>query len=556
MRTSCNALGLLLLLTAMASGFIVIEKEPKEKNDKSPQEASPKSSEDPLVMEPWSRTEENQVLKMTKEDPEAGRPENNEIEKNRTPLVPQDSRTSFEENGVNLQRGTSPEDEELECNLSSSLVEEIQKYQPIVDKIIDYVVKGDYKGKTYEVLAELVDTFGPRITGSGTLEEAIDWMLVKSLGEKLENVHTEDAKVPHWVRNNESLWMTSPRLHKMNLLGLGGSVGTPPGGIAAEVIVVNSFDELDQKHLEVPGKIVVYNPPWKGYGETVKYRSGASKAARYGAVASLVRSIAPFSINSPHTGWQHYDEGVPKIPNAAITIEDAAMMERMQKRGQRVELHLQMQAENYPQTVSRNTIAEIRGYERPEEVVVVSGHLDSWDVGQGAMDDGGGAMVSWNSAVVLQRLGLRPRRTLRAILWTGEEQGLWGSFSYFNDHKHEKDLFQLMLESDIGTFSPLGVDFDGTNEAKCILKEILSLLKPINTTSTRSPMDGGPDIEIWRNAGVPTGSLYNANDEYFWFHHSDGDTMSVEDSDTLDRCTALWTAVAYVAADISATFPR
>lgn len=221
-----------------------------------------------------------------------------------------------------------------------------------------------------------------------------------------------------------------------------------------------------------------------------------------------------------------------------------------------MEILLTMNAINYPETTSRNTIAELDGYELPQEVVVVSGHLDSWDVGQGAMDDGGGVTISWNAAVVLKKLGLRPRRTLRVILWTGEEQGLIGGQDYYDKHVDEKENFQLLMESDIGTFSPLGIAFSGNEEATCIMQEIMQLLQPLNTTQLVSPMDGGPDIDVWKQAGVPTGSLYNANDKYFWFHHSEGDTMSVEDPDTLDRCLALWTSVAYVTADMTHRLPH
>ncbi|XP_042224672.1 carboxypeptidase Q-like [Homarus americanus] len=444
-----------------------------------------------------------------------------------------------------------------QCNLPPELVDEIKSYQDTVDQIIEYVVRGDYKGRTYEVLAELVDTFGPRMTGSGQLEAAIDWMLELSEAEGLENTHTEDVTAPHWVRNTESAWMTQPRLHQLNMLGLGGSVGTPPEGIKAEVLVVKDFDDLQKHADQAVGKIVVFNPVWVSYGETVKYRSqGASKAAEVGAVASLIRSIGPFSINSPHTGQQEYTDPQHKIPTACITVEDAAMMDRMQARGQKIEVHLTMGAESYPDIITRNTITEVLGHQAPDEAVVVSGHLDSWDVGQGAMDDGGGAMISWNSAVVLQRLGLRPRRTLRAILWAGEEQGLYGGFAYHKNHVNESDKFQLLLESDIGTFNPLGLAFNGTQEATCILEEVTKLLHSLNATKVVSPMDGGPDIEVWMKDGVPTGSLYNANEKYFWFHHSNGDTLSVEDSDVLDHCLAVWTSVAYVAADMTQRIPH
>lgn len=443
------------------------------------------------------------------------------------------------------------------CSLSPELIEEIHSYQDVVNQIINYVVDGEYKGQAYDTLAELVDNYGPRLTGSGMLEAAIDFMLDSSRTEGLDNVRTEDVVVPHWERNNESAWLTLPRLHELNILGLGSSVGTPEGGIRAPVLVVKNFVDLEEHAEQASGSIVVYNLNYVNYGEMSIYRIiGASAAAKLGAVACLVSSITDFSINSPHTGIQVQKEEDGLIPAASITVEDAAMMGRMQERGDTMEILLTMNAINYPETTSRNTIAELEGYELPQEVVVVSGHLDSWDVGQGAMDDGGGVTISWNAAVVLKKLGLRPRRTLRVILWTGEEQGLIGGQDYYDKHVDEKENFQLLMESDIGTFSPLGIAFSGNEEATCIMQEIMQLLKPLNTTQLVSPMDGGPDIDVWKQAGVPTGSLYNANDKYFWFHHSEGDTMSVEDPDTLDRCLALWTSVAYVTADMTHRLPH
>ncbi|XP_064081644.1 carboxypeptidase Q-like [Macrobrachium nipponense] len=460
----------------------------------------------------------------------------------------------------NVNNGTDADSSSSSSNcsniLSPGLIEEIRGYKKTVDQIINYITRGEYKGKAYDFLAALVDTYGPRITGSGMLEAAIDHMLEASRAEGLENVRTEDVVVPHWERNNESAWMVLPRLHKLNFLGLGSSVGTPREGIKAPALVVKDFQELEENAHLAKGKIVVYNPEWVSYGDTVQYRTaGASKAAEVGAVASLTRSVTPFSIDSPHTGQQFYSSEV-KIPTGCITVEDAAMLARMQERGETIEILLKMGAVNYPDTTSRNTIAEVTGSESPQEVVVVSGHLDSWDVGQGAMDDGGGVTISWNAAVVLRKLGLRPRRTLRVILWTGEEQGLIGGQAYYHQHVADKDNYQMLMESDIGTFNPLGLAFSGNEEATCIIQEIMSLLEPLNTTKIVSPMDGGPDIEIWSKAGVPTGSLYNANSNYYWFHHSDGDTMSVEDPDTLDRCLALWTSVAYVTADISRRLPH
>ncbi|KAK8386752.1 hypothetical protein O3P69_017900 [Scylla paramamosain] len=402
-----------------------------------------------------------------------------------------------------------------QCVLPPGMAEEIQGYQEVVDRVIDYVTTGDFKGQVYSHLANLVDTFGPRMTGTGELEAAIDWMVEQSIAENLDNVHTEDVQVPHWVRNNESAWMTLPRLKQLHIMGLGSSVGTPPQGITADVLVVKSFDELKKQGLKAAGKIVVFNPTWESYGVTVQYRSqGASEAAKVGAVAALVVSITPFSIASPHTGQQYYSVE-NKIPVASVTLEDAAMMERMQARGQNITVKLIMGAKNYPDTISRNTVAEILGTHQPKETVLVSGHLDSWDVTQGAMDDGGGMMMSWAALVVMRKLNIRPRRTVRAVLWTGEEQGLHGGIEYFKRHQHDHEQFQLIMESDSGTFTPQGISFSGTPEATCIMEEVLKLFHRINATQLTNPMTGGPDIAVWEKLGVPTGERHLARGLYY-----------------------------------------
>ncbi|KAK4288528.1 hypothetical protein Pmani_038444 [Petrolisthes manimaculis] len=443
------------------------------------------------------------------------------------------------------------------CPLPPGVREEIRGYQKTVDQIVEFVVHGAHKGRAYDTLAHLVDDFGPRVTGTGVLEEAVDHMLDKSISEGLENVHTEDVIVPRWVRNEESAWMLEPRVKKLSLLGLGGSVSTPPGGITAQVLVVKDFEDLARHASQAVGKIVVYNPGWVSYPATVQYRShGASRASKVGAVAALVRSVTPFSLNTPHTGQQAYDDSVAKIPVACITVEDAAMMERLQRRGVSIEVRLEMSAQSYPDVTSRNTITEVLGWQQPDEVVVVSGHLDSWDVGQGAMDDGGGAIISWEAGVVLKKLGLRPRRTLRTILWTGEEQGLHGGLQYFAHHQHESDRFQLIMESDSGTFTPQGIGFFGTEEGLCAMKEIVNLLHSINASLVTKNVNGGPDIGVWKKKGVPLGSLLNANDKYFYYHHSQADTLTIEDPHTLDLCLALWSSVAYVAADMSYRLPH
>uniref|UniRef100_A0AC11AVV6 Carboxypeptidase Q n=1 Tax=Ovis aries TaxID=9940 RepID=A0AC11AVV6_SHEEP len=381
--------------------------------------------------------------------------------------------------------------------------EEIARYGDVAKSIINLSVYGKAQNRSYERLALLVDTVGPRLSGSKNLEKAIEIMQQNLKGDGLENVHLEPVKIPHWERGEESAVMLEPRIHKMAILGLGSSIGTPPEGITAEVLVVTSFDELQRRGPDAEGKIVVYNQPYTNYSAAVQYRmEGAVEAAKVGALASLIRSVASFSIYSPHTGIQEYQNGVPKIPTACITVEDAEMMSRMASHGNRIVIQLKMGAKSYPDADSFNTVAEITGSKYPEQVVLVSGHLDSWDVGQGAMDDGGGAFISWEALSLIKDLGLRPKRTLRLVLWTAEEQGGIGSSQYYQLHKANSSNYSLVMESDLGTFLPSGLKFTGSDSARIIMEEVMSLLKPINITQVLKAGDG-TDINFWIQDGVP-----------------------------------------------------
>ncbi|CAB3388948.1 Hypothetical predicted protein [Cloeon dipterum] len=446
---------------------------------------------------------------------------------------------------------------EDECDLPEEMVREIRSYAPVADKIIRFVTEGKFKGRTWNKLAGFVDKFGSRIAGSQNLENAIDFMLNELRKEGLDNVHGEEVTIPHWVRGRESAKLLEPRMQTLPILGLGGSIATPKEGITAELLVVDSFDELHHHKEQAKGKIVVFNENYTTYGESVRYRDYAAvEAAKLGGVATLVRSVTGFSIASPHTGWQDYDSNVTQIPTASITIEDAQMLSRMFKRGEKLKVRLYMEAKTLPPAKSRNTVAEIKGKEKADEVVLVSGHLDSWDVGQGAMDDGGGAFVSWLSLAAIRKLDLRPRRTLRAVLWTAEEEGLVGAASYVEKHKSEEGKLNFVMESDEGTFTPQGLVFSGSKTAGCILKEVLKLTASINATNFQLEKNVGSDITLWTSKGLPGASLMNANEKYFWFHHSAGDMMTVEEPRALDLCTALWAVSSYVMADLSFGIPR
>lgn len=330
----------------------------------------------------------------------------------------------------------------------------IEKYREPAGRIIGAALTSDH---AYERLAHLTDHIGNRLSGSENLERAITWALAEMKNDGLENVHAEKVMVPHWVRGEESLELVEPVTRPLSLLGLGNSIATSPEGIFAEAVVVRSFDELDALGEGARGKIVVYNAPFVSYGETVRYRSGASRAARNGAVATLVRSITPVSLQTPHTGALNYDEKQPKIPSAAITIESAELLQRMHDRGDHPKLRLKMEARFLPDAESANVIAELKGTEKPDEVVLLSGHLDSWDVGQGAQDDGGGCIAAWEAVRLLKQLGLRPKRTIRVVLYTNEENGTRGGNAYRDAHRAEIAKHVLVVESDSEFTGPWGL---------------------------------------------------------------------------------------------------
>ncbi|HJR06723.1 MAG TPA: M28 family metallopeptidase [Pyrinomonadaceae bacterium] len=425
----------------------------------------------------------------------------------------------------------------------------IDDYRERAARIIGAALTSD---RAYRRLAHLTDHIGHRLSGSQNLERAIEWALSEMRADGLDNVRAEKVMVPHWVRGAESLELTSPVTRSLSMLGLGNSVGTPPEGITAEAVVVRNFDELDALGERVRGKIVVYNVPFTNYGQTVQYRgAGASRAARYGAVAAIVRSVTPVSLQTPHTGAMNYAADQPKIPAAAVTIEGAELLQRMYERGEHPVLRLKMEAKFLPEAESANVIAEIKGREKPDEVVLVSGHFDSWDVGQGAHDDGGSCIVVWEAVRLLKELNLRPRRTIRVVLYTNEENGLRGGNGYRDAHRAELSKHVLAIESDEGTYRPLGFGLanTATPQARADLEEIGKLLRGIRADSI-SPNGGGADIGPIMREGVLGGSLDVDNSHYFDIHHTQADTLDKIDPQDVALCVAAVAVMAYTVADM------
>jgi hypothetical protein len=422
-------------------------------------------------------------------------------------------------------------------------------------------------------LEYLCDRIGNRVSGSPQLEKAIAFTAEEMRRAGLENVRLIPAKVPHWVRGKESATLLTPLKRPLHMLGLGNSVGTAPEGITADVVAVSNFDELAKSgRAKVAGKIVLYNAVFESYGKTVAYRvSGASTAAKLGAVAVLVRSITPTSLRSPHTGVLAYDEAAPKIPAAAVSLEDADSIARLTARGVPVKVHLAMEARMLTDADSNDVIGEIRGRDKPGEIVVLGGHIDSWDVGQGAHDDGAGVMAALEAVALIQKLNLHPRRTIRVVAWTNEENGGAGGKAYrewvgagVKDHVAAIEM-DGGAEKPVGFGVGLGVRTDrfGPQAPPAMasisdaglrrLVEIGKLLDGIQATSMER---GGEeaDIEPLMEAGVIGFGLRTESEHYFDWHHTDADTFDKIDRHDFRECVAALAVLSYVLAEMPERF--
>lgn len=425
----------------------------------------------------------------------------------------------------------------------------IDAYRAAAGRIIGAALTSN---RAYERLAYLTDHIGNRLSGSTNLERAIAWAVSEMKNDGLDNVRTEKVMVPHWVRGAESLELLTPVSTKLSMLGLGNSIATSAAGVSAEVVVVRDFAELDTLGERVRGKVVVYNAPFTNYGATVQYRvNGASRAARYGAVAMLVRSITPVSLQTPHTGAMNYDPQQPKIPAAAITIEGAELLQRLYDRGERPTVRLKMEAKFLPDAESANVIAELKGTERPDQIVVIGGHFDSWDVGQGAHDDGGSCIAAWEAIRLLKELGLRPRRTIRVVLFTNEENGLRGGNGYLDAHRNELAKHIFAIESDSGIYRPEGLGLAETAPlpVRSNLMEIAKLLSGIDADRILAD-GGGADIGPLMRQGVAGANLEVDESRYFDIHHTQADTLDKIDPRDLSLCVATLAVFAYTIADL------
>lgn len=461
------------------------------------------------------------------------------------------------------------------------------KYASAVEDIVQYTTVAA-SGASFEKLGEFCDKWGHRLQGSDVLEASILDHAATLESEGFDVSLEPCPTCPHWVRGEESVQMLEPLVageeYELRMTGLGRSVGTGAEGITAEVIIVKDFADLDARCDEARGKIVVWNlGGWVSYGGNQPYRTqGASAAATCGGLVSLSRSVGPYSLETPHTGSMTYEDGIDEIPAAAITIEGAELLQRISDRGQNITLRVTMGATNFEPRLSNNIIADWAHPEatKPDEVVFMSGHIDSWDMpgSTGAMDDGQGWATGWqavNNIRALVDAGVLPppKRTLRVAHWAAEEWGSQGASDYWMSEVQDESKVSLGMGDDNGAFTPTSFAFTGSTEARVVIQSIVDMLADsgINVTLTvgggfegsglvplipRGTVNNDGGNTVWDpNEFSRTGKeTFRIN--YFTYHHTSADTMAMMDKNDMDLNTAMYAALAYVVADLDEMLPR
>jgi len=439
-----------------------------------------------------------------------------------------------------------------------------------MERLRDAAMKDPY---ALDELRHLSDNIGPRLSGSPQAQQAVDYVAgeMRALGAE---VTLEKATVPHWMRGVEKgeliSWpsQTPGTTQKVVLTALGGSVATPPEGLSAEVVVVDNWQQLHALAPDaIKGKILLFNHKFdkelaaqgdglNAYVGGVVYRgAGPIAAAAAGAIAVLVRSVGGADFRLPHTGMTQYAPGVPKIPAAAVTAEDADLLRHLTSQGP-VKLHLTLTPQTLPDAQSYNVIADWKGTDHPEQVVVVSGHLDSWDLGTGAIDDGAGVVVSMQTLHLLKELGIHPRRTVRFVAWMSEEEGSEGAAAYMVDHNNEISNHVGAIESDLGADHPAGIYYAGKGELGQWLRPVAQVLDAIGAETLVSAPETGEDVAGLTAKGVPSFAPVQDSRFYFNYHHTAADTFDKIDPKHLNENAAVMAVLAYALADSPEPAPR
>ena len=437
-------------------------------------------------------------------------------------------------------------------------------------KLQQAALASDY---AYRQVAHLSNNIGPRLSGSAQAEKAVQYVAdqLKSIGLA---VQLEKVMVPHWVRGEETAALVQfpgqaeNTTQKIVLTALGDSVATPKEGLTAEVVVARDFDELKSLGKErVQGKIVVFNHAFdkqmaaqgfgnEAYAEAVVYRGDSPAAAsRLGAVAVLIRSVGGAAYRLPHTGMTHYADDAPKIPAAALAEEDADLIAALAPQGP-VQMHLVLTPQQLPDVPSHNVIGDLKGTEHPEQVVIVSGHLDSWDLGTGAIDDGAGVAVAMQTANLVRQLNLHPRRTIRIIAWMNEENGLKGGKTYAEEHSAEIGNHFAAIETDLGADHPVGIYSAGKPDLKAFLEPVAKILQTSGAGLLLFRNEAGADIDPLLKLGVPNFSPIQDSRTYFSYHHTAADTFDKIVPRELAENAAINAVLAYALANLEQPLPR
>jgi carboxypeptidase Q len=418
------------------------------------------------------------------------------------------------------------------------------------------------EGHAWKRLAELTDGIGPRLSGSEGGEAAVQWAL-RSFKADGVKAWLEPVKVPHWVRGEERAELLASerfRPRPLAIMALGGSAGTSPEGVTGEVVEVFSLEELAALGERVKGRIVLFNHTMEkaeDYGRFAALRSrGPSAASKAGAVATLVRSLATASLSTPHTGATRFEEGTPAIPAAAISVEDAELLHRLLAGGGPVKVRLVLGCKELPEVDSFNVVAEVKGREKPEEIVLIGAHLDSWDVGTGAHDDGAGVVMVMETARLLAKLKPAPRRTVRVVLFMNEENGLRGARAYAEAHAAELPRHVAALEMDAGGGRPMGVALRTAEGGAELVQPWLSPLVGLGAGTMLSSEAGGADLLPLMPAQVPFFAVKVDSSRYFDFHHSHADTLDKVEPEALAKSAAATAWMTYVMAEMPGVLPR
>ena len=411
---------------------------------------------------------------------------------------------------------------------------------------------------SWQILESLTTEIGPRLPGTENDKKAVEWAQSQFKALGFDKVWIEPATFPHWRRYHESASIITPSEQPLHLTALGNSVSTPKSGIQADVVFFETLDELiASPEGSLKGKIAFINYRMNrhidgnGYGPAVKARnSGAVEAAKKGAIAYMMRSVSTSHHRFAHTGGSHYKTGVTKIPATAVANPDADQLARLFKSGHKVQVKLNIQTEDLGQGTSYNVIGEITGSEFPEQYVLIGGHLDSWDLGTGALDDGAGVALTMAAAKHIADV-TRPKRSIRVVLFAAEELGLWGARAYFKQHQSQLNNIVAAAESDFGADVVYAFEANVSNQSTAIVDAIAKQLAPLNIRYIKdNNANGGPDLIPLRQAtSAPIFALHQDGTYYFDYHHTADDTLDKVDPEKLKQNTAAYAVFASMAAN-------